>query len=887
MDWQKKLNALLHDPPHKMWVMFEQMKSHEKVANELFSSLFESPYPFDNEKIKKADQIASAFSRIILAPSLHPDERKQFNERTTVRAGEMHFKDFLDKTEKKVKYIEQSKVENVFNDLRKFASGLESDEEKAKFYYYFLWRFYPTIFEWIETHPADSRAPNHSIYDHLVQTSAVVSALPQPSFLLFGISPVQQFISKARKTQDLWSGSYLLSYLIWQAIQAIIETYGPDSIIIPNLYEQPLMDFYLTNQKFNFNGNKIPLFEKIHREVDESCKLKTSPSDLSIANIPNRFLAIVQYNKEIAQKAEEQIFRTLEELSVFSVSLLKETLENSSSLDYNYIEKQINTHLKNYFRVFWAILPWTSDGISDLDSAIDDYKQIIDDQNDELFNTISAISKNPYYKELNVGLVYPLLLKLAERLYVSRKNVRNFEPLKETGFKCTLCGEYNQLWLADGTADWSRHYRNDKVWEDVEFVRTGERLCGVCLTKRLFPKFIKEKLHLTDKIDFPSTSEIAATPFKLSLPDEKRREFRRIFDDLNQKVHLPESKSVPALKDNVLSRIDGQWLYIENFSPQYFKSEYGVRIDSESLAEIKKFLGKLKVSPSPYYALLKMDGDHMGKWLEGDFNPTVKELLHPKVVSVLENLSPANQDDPFKLILNSKHPNTPSFSQSLSRRISKFALTKTCDIIERKYFGKLVYAGGDDLFAFLPVDTVLDCANELQNSFKETFSSAATMSAGILIAHYKHPLYLAIEEVDNIEKLAKNKYNRNAFCIRFQTRSGGYTQTGGHWELVGFIKKLITKFEIEALPSNLPYEFQRTLRNIIEDECVKVAPNEPLHQIVVNEIKRICKRKDATEVLITELKLEEELSKYEFSYFDFANLFLIAKLISVNKRLKQ
>jgi CRISPR-associated protein Cmr2 len=70
----------------------------------------------------------------------------------------------------------------------------------------------PEIFPWINTHPADSRVPNHSIYDHIVQSAAIATCIEDsdyPSFLLFTLGPVQDFIAKAKKTSDLWAGSFI------------------------------------------------------------------------------------------------------------------------------------------------------------------------------------------------------------------------------------------------------------------------------------------------------------------------------------------------------------------------------------------------------------------------------------------------------------------------------------------------------------------------------------------------------------------------------------------------------------------------------------------------------------------------------------------------------
>lgn len=235
-----KLKALLHDPIDKQYVMWCLRKDHEEVAKEylnkiLFGELIEG-------QIKYADSIASAISRVIVAPK--DENLKKKIDKIEIKCDEIEFIDIFSLKRQKAGLPEDEKeVEKFFERLRNLT--FKNTEERAKMCFLFLWRFLPEIFPWINTHPADSRAPNHSIYDHLVQTSAIVSCFPKPAFLLFTIAPVQEFISKARKTIDLWSGSYLLSYLIFKAIKVILEKLGPDNIIYPNLLRQPLVDKWL------------------------------------------------------------------------------------------------------------------------------------------------------------------------------------------------------------------------------------------------------------------------------------------------------------------------------------------------------------------------------------------------------------------------------------------------------------------------------------------------------------------------------------------------------------------------------------------------------------------------------------------------------------------
>lgn len=59
------------------------------------------------------------------------------------------------------------------------------------------------------------------------------------SLLKFQIGPVQDFIAQARSTRDLWSGSYILSWLVAAGVRHLVTRGG--SLIFPNPENQPLL----------------------------------------------------------------------------------------------------------------------------------------------------------------------------------------------------------------------------------------------------------------------------------------------------------------------------------------------------------------------------------------------------------------------------------------------------------------------------------------------------------------------------------------------------------------------------------------------------------------------------------------------------------------------
>ena len=88
-------------------------------------------------------------------------------------------------------------------------------------------------------------------------------------FFLFQAGPVQEFIAQARSTRDLWSGSYLISWLMAHALRKVIDLGG--EVVFPVTGKQPLLEF-LRSKPGNHKGN---------------------PAEILTPNLPNRFLAEV------------------------------------------------------------------------------------------------------------------------------------------------------------------------------------------------------------------------------------------------------------------------------------------------------------------------------------------------------------------------------------------------------------------------------------------------------------------------------------------------------------------------------------------------------------------------------------------------------------------
>jgi CRISPR-associated protein Cmr2 len=144
------------------------------------------------------------------------------------------------------------------------------------------------------------------------------------SLLKFQIGPVQDFIAQARSTRDLWSGSYLLSWLVSRGIKELKK--HNVTIIFPATESQPLL--------------KDP--------VDPA-----QPGIL-IPNLPNIFIAEVAGNADvIAKKVKDAIFSEWKAIANSVWDYQKKKDVGISDDLKNRFEAQVDRHLS----IAWMATP--------------------------------------------------------------------------------------------------------------------------------------------------------------------------------------------------------------------------------------------------------------------------------------------------------------------------------------------------------------------------------------------------------------------------------------------------------------------------------------------------------------------------------------------------
>ena len=151
-----------------------------------------------------------------------------------------------------------------------------------------------------------------------------------------------------------------------------------------------------------------------------------------------------------------------------------------------------------------------------------------------------------------------------------------------------------------------------------------------------------------------------------------------------------------------------------------------------------------------------------------------------------------------------------------------FSVNKVRKIVGKNN-GRLIYAGGDDVLALLPVDKALKCAYEIQTEFNKCFDGwellpAKTMSAGIIIVHYLHPLHDALERARKLEKIAKDS-RKNAFFIGFLTKGGQYVVAGAKWKILESegLQTIVKLLQEDKISKRFVYDLLSNAERVPED----------------------------------------------------------------------
>ena len=549
--------------------------------------------------------------------------------------------------------------------------------------------------------------------------------------LNFSLGPVQGFIAQARKTRDFWTGSFLLSYLSGQAMAVVLE--GGGSLILPAV----------AKDKDNITD---PLLRAIMKRRCGNQSDYSNRSKPRVATLPNRFRAEVPVDFDPDK----------------CVQVIKEKWRELAAMVWNHYISEIADR-GNSTKVIWQ-------------------RQI------KNFWEISwVIGENPAVLDL-------------------RKNWRSHVRPDEPGDKCTLFGDFQEL---SGYLRIREKEKQDKFWQAMrEQEKMGmpynldenERLCSIALIKRFFPYVANELIFLVP-INYPSTPYLAAinwiakvieeNPVEAkkyaiiasSLPGVQGREEPDLFPVLREKLdQYPQARELATLDGNCFFKAA-----LENAN-LWDRPSVSALSTEELRGELVKRLKEL-TKPTPFYAMLLMDGDLLGALLQ----------------------------------MYDKSP------EDISKSLSKFSL-QAPGLIENEN-GVTVFAGGDDVLALLPLENALDAAIELRKAYVNIFEEkkiAGTISGAIVYCHYTTPLTEVYREAQRIlSDVAKEKTGRDSLAVTVWKSAGRVLTWSAPWiivtdQFVPFLKAfqddLPADEELRTFSNSFFYNIQRRLALFTEDE---------------------------------------------------------------------
>lgn len=403
----------------------------------------------------------------------------------------------------------------------------------------------------------------------------------------------------------------------------------------------------------------------------------------------------------------------------------------------------------------------------------------------------------------------------AETALAARKSLRDFGPVTWGAPvpKSRLDGQRESVIDEVAFPKANQNGRAERLRQSFG-VGPAERLCGVGLLKRNGRHALTAQQARGARVI--STAHVASWSLRRAwneLPAAHsgiKQAFDRFVADLpDQGASLSE---VPqGYEDPVLGRVDGLVLFAGRLAEDYEGSQLVTarRELSTFLREARRIVeergGRWPVL-SPYYAVVRADGDHMGVWLDA--------------------LS------------------TPEDHQNASAALAGFAAS--AETVVARHHGHCVFAGGDDVLALLPVATALDCAAALNDAFTHAIAggpkgsgSAPTLSMGVQIAHAIDPFRESLEGAREAEHAAKHTYGRAAFTVRLDKRSGAPVLVGGKWDDLPNFRALQNAQDPNAgsLPRGLAYDLRRVAERLTGEDSA-------LNPIRALEVDRVLKQKD-------------------------------------------
>jgi CRISPR-associated protein Cmr2 len=964
--WQAKIWGLLHDP------VFKALHNNSgRGDNSCWKKLavMQDWQNYDPEKnqgiawrqIHLSDLIASASDRAAIgslsssvnyAPSQTPEQGLELRHLLSGEAFEFKLKPEQHQriTGKNrvdtLNAIESQLFDVIILDPTDQQQKPVYQVEDAKTVFWWLWRCLPIAAcqalgddESLLLMPAETRIPDASIWSHTSLTSAIAGALAgydlevealkqwprgeKPSrahLAIFSFTPIQELIKASRKTRDFWAGSWLLHYLSAKVCWTLAQKYGPDSLIYPSLFQQPLIDAWLLESDPTLNQWIDPPTER----------------QILTAGFPNIIVMALPEAKVKAamQLAEQTLQREWLNVGKLVLNQLQQRrwmpgLTPDHFTWHNWLKGQWQTY-------------WSSVAIGDPDSELtsseiyktgseqsDNWRNAQNDacqlsQKQALFTETeagflqqaAALRRERYGKapfNANVGSWWAGTFDQLRRSLSAVKNARPWQLPTAFGPRSTISGigptVHNDItgWVNEGKIQrlWSHHAGIFDGRERLNATETLKR--GLHL---VLPDLLPSSYEWNDqKIDASYPDLTAGVAGYLKVYPSHQAHYQRVCDQIAVTIQaqsyqlsgLPQGWGIPWVAEvTSVTSFNQPKYHSRHLNPGWLVEDIGndvirqleQKIEQESdEAIIQLYQEELRQqrqtiqqslqttvdaaypgnNPTDWYVLGAGDGDGMSEWLKGKklkpYSSYVPQSLQERIEREDSDLAPS-----FRNFLSQQKRMGPSTHHALSRALLDFSNQLVPYLTEKRYAGRLVYSGGDDVLAYSNLwewdqwlwdvrkcfrgEADAEFANDgnywqwqdgvppagLSSRPLFTMGGSATISFGIVIASQGVPLAIAIENLWEAEAEAKAHFcstlenelrKKDAVQVRVLYGNGNVLKATGKFAAFHQWQQLLTGLE--------------DLQPALFEQAAQVWQQHPIPSelAIASWVKAFCDRRDA------------------------------------------
>ncbi|MCG9886941.1 MAG: type III-B CRISPR-associated protein Cas10/Cmr2 [Cyanobacteria bacterium] len=780
--WQAKIWGLLHDPPLKALRPAQRFGDEGPWADLACMADWHSPKkdransPLQGkwlEQINLSDLIASASDRASIGRLNQIPVQYDRNDGLEIRhllSGASQTLQFAERPDRRAAdALQQLEIDAIPQAIR--------ESRDARKVFWWLWRCYPVAIahalgdEKSHLLPAETRLPDGSLWSHTAMTAAIAGGLagrypkdenyPQkhatnvpesrPQVLSFTFTPVQDFVVASRKLRDLWAGSWTLHYLSARACWDLAWTYGPDVLLYPCLYAQPLIDLWLLEKYSDFSEWIDP------------------PSDRALltAGFPNVIAAILPDNGRTPKDGNSPLEAAAQQLSQSVTghwrAIGQEALDflqrgGNGQSSWSQGDRGLwDRWIASQWQPYWVAFP-IGDPNQPLDQSprkADPYQAWCEAQNDltgltrdnksllqpaeqtfveQVFGLITdegETATNPpqpsraSYRQpnLNVGSWWGYLFDATRAGLTAVKNARVWQLPTAFGPRSTISG-FGPVMRSPNNSknpNWATEDETRKFWTTPFGLFDGsEQLNPSETAKRVLPRILEQPTILgkrdenwRETVYQPDLSAGAAGWLRSRLEaddldaiDRYSQACQHILNSFNWAQEagdtpwgIPWIDDAPAGSDRALWQnahnprlLNAGWLVDD-----YPHEQERAAIREEIRKQVAQFFPGN--NPTDWYAIAQGDGDGMGEWLKGTKLEPYKHYLPQALIGELDRLDSKTREA-FKNFIETGKRMGPATHAALSRSLLDFSNQLVPYLTEDRYAGRLIYSGGDDVLAY-------------------------------------------------------------------------------------------------------------------------------------------------------------------------------------------